>query len=62
MAKLQVLIITTLFNMLVSLITGKFLKKLVMLIVEPIVRRTKNKADDKLLDAAKEDLGISEDK
>jgi hypothetical protein len=62
MAQLKILILGALFNMAVSLITGKFLKKLVLLIVEPFVKKSKNTVDDKLLETAKEDLGISEDK
>lgn len=58
--QLKALLITALFNMAVSLITGKFLKKLIILIVSPFVKKTKTQIDDKLLDAAKEDLGILE--
>lgn len=59
--QLKVLLITTLFNMAVSLITGKFLKQLILLVVSPFVRKTKTQIDDKLLDAAKEDLGIEKE-
>lgn len=61
LTQLKVLLITTLFNMVVSLITGKFLKQLILLIVSPFVRKTKTQVDDKLLDAAKKDLGIKEE-
>jgi hypothetical protein len=58
--QLKLLLLTTLYGLLSKLITGKFMKKLLLSIVSPLVRKTKNKVDDELLSAAKEDLGIEE--
>lgn len=62
MINLKVTLITTLLGIVTQLITGKFLKKALALIVRPFVKKTKNTVDDELLQAAEEDLGIAEEK
>ena len=47
--------------MVATLLTGKFLRKAVVLVVSPFVRKTKTKVDDELLETAKKDLGVEGD-
>ena len=48
-------------SMLTALFTGKFLRRAVILLISPLVRKTENKIDDQLLETAAEDLGVKGD-
>jgi hypothetical protein len=52
---------TAAVSALMALITGKFLRRAVILLISPVVRKTKNKIDDQLLETAAEDLGVKGD-
>jgi hypothetical protein len=58
---LKTLFVTSLASMVATLLTGKFLRKAVVLVVSPFVRKTKTKVDDELLETAKKDLGVEGD-
>jgi hypothetical protein len=58
---LKTLLITSVASMVATLLTGKFLRKAVVLVVSPFVRKTKTKVDDELLETAKKDLGVEGD-
>lgn len=57
----KTLLIGSLSSALVALLTGKFIRKLILLLVEQVTSRTKNKIDDELLEQAEEDLGVKLD-
>jgi hypothetical protein len=44
-----------------ALLTGKFVRRALILLVSPLVRKTSNKIDDQLLETAAEDLGVKGD-
>ena len=58
---LKTLFVTSLASMVATLLTGKFLRRAVILIVSPFVRKSKTKIDDQLLETAAEDLGVKGD-
>lgn len=49
-----------LIAMVVTVITGRTLKKAVVLALQWIARRTDNKVDDELVDTAANDLGVTD--
>ena len=44
-----------------ALLTGKFLRRAVVLLISPLVKKTETKIDDQLLETAAEDLGVKGD-
>ena len=44
-----------------ALLTGKFLRRAVILLISPLVKKTETKIDDQLLETAAEDLGVKGD-
>lgn len=43
-----------------ALLTGKFLRRLLLLPFEYLTKQTNNKIDDKLLEEARKDLGVTD--
>lgn len=56
------MIIMGLMSAFASLLMGKFLKKILVMIVQPVISKTKWKGDDELLETAKEDWNITDEK
>ncbi len=55
-------IIGTLAGAVVALVTGRFVKHLIIAPFEWLSKRTSSPIDDKLVEDAKHDLGIEDDK
>jgi hypothetical protein len=51
----------SLTSAILALLTGKFLRRAVILLISPLVRKTDTKIDDQLLETAAEDLGVKGD-
>lgn len=58
---IKTLFITSIAGMVVALFTGKFLRKALVLIISPIVKKTKTLVDDELFAEARRDLGVTDD-
>lgn len=47
-----------LLGLVIQLLTGRTLKRLLVMVVSKITKKTKTEADDKLVEEAKKDLGL----